>query len=245
MEISLRTMTEEERNYSYRQSQQLAMQTGYIGSFTSDGNKNTWDCFRKDLNTAEFQEEMQAMANILSAYIVRDPQSYCDKRQDSEFTDHIGTAFGFRADTDKYAYLLRVDPQDSESPLKMFCHESKWLDRHIENAKQGIRFIDSNYKDLFRIKDGEKISLTIAYDGEKKEPVCRFIDPTYFEVGTGGRANLFHICQFAELMERNGNTYKAIPKEKMSVTKQLEQAKKQHLPNPMDKAKKAPDKEVR
>lgn len=32
--------------------------------------------------------------------------------------------------------------------------------------------------------------------------ICRYIDDYHVEVGR----NLYHICQFAELMERNGNT---------------------------------------
>ena len=42
----------------------------------------------------------------------------------------------------------------------------EWLDKHIQKAEQGIRFIDPNYKELFRIPDGGKIIITSSW-GEK------------------------------------------------------------------------------
>lgn len=96
----------------------------------------------------------------------------------------------------------------------------EWLDRHIGNAEKGIRFIDSNYKELFRIPDGGKIVIHYAW-GEKMERSCRFIDEYHTEIGN----DLYHICQFAELMERNGHTYEpksAEPPQKAAKHKDYE-----------------------
>ena len=90
----------------------------------------------------------------------------------------------------------------------------KWLDHHIGEAEKGIRFINSRYKELFRIADGEKITVTDAM-GEKSERVCRYIDEYHTEVGN----SLYHICQFAEVMERNGSEYAPVEAE----TKQTEE----------------------
>ena len=38
-----------------------------------------------------------------------------------------------------------------------------------------IRFIDSNYRELFRIADGGKINITLN-DGEKLTRQCKYID---------------------------------------------------------------------
>lgn len=88
----------------------------------------------------------------------------------------------------------------------------EWLDKHIGNAEKGIRFIDSHYKELFRIPDGGKIRVTSAW-GEKSEHTCRYIDEYHTEVGN----NLYHICEFAECMEKNGATYEPIPAEPQAV----------------------------
>lgn len=68
-----------------------------------------------------------------------------------------------------------------------------------------IRFIDSHYKDLFRIPDGGHIQ--IDYGNETVVKPCTFIDEYHTQIGF----NVYHICQFAELMERNGNHYQAEP----------------------------------
>ena len=68
-----------------------------------------------------------------------------------------------------------------------------------------IRFIDSHYKDLFRIPDGGCIQ--IHYPDETVVKPCTFIDEYHTQIGY----NVFHICQFAEIMERNGASYMAEP----------------------------------
>lgn len=65
-----------------------------------------------------------------------------------------------------------------------------------------IRFIDSRYNKLFTIPDGGNIVVT-QFDGEKLVRPCRYLDDTHFE----GGGNVFHICQFAEIMEREGAVY--------------------------------------
>jgi hypothetical protein len=77
----------------------------------------------------------------------------------------------------------------------------------MEKARQGIRFIDPHYKELFRVPDGGKIVVTAAW-GEKMERACRYIDDTHVEIGK----ELYHICQFAEIMEKNGATYEPLEK---------------------------------
>jgi hypothetical protein len=40
------------------------------------------------------------------------------------------------------------------------------------------------------------------------ERACRYIDDTHVEVGK----ELYHICQFAEIMEKNGAAYEPLEK---------------------------------
>lgn len=75
------------------------------------------------------------------------------------------------------------------------------------NDNKTIRFIDSSYKELFRIPDGGNIVIN-RYDGEKLTRTCTFLDEYHTQIGKEkGRGEIYHICQFAELMEKNGNTY--------------------------------------
>ncbi len=65
----------------------------------------------------------------------------------------------------KYAYLLRLNPDRGEYNLYCYCYRRDWLDQHLKDAEKGIRFIDSHYKELFRIPDGGKVK--IHYCGMK------------------------------------------------------------------------------
>lgn len=71
-----------------------------------------------------------------------------------------------------------------------------------DHDKRMIRFIDSEYHTLFTIKDGESIVIT-RFDGEKMVFPCKYIDDCHVCIGNSA----YHICEFAEMQERNGNTY--------------------------------------
>lgn len=133
---------------------------------------------------------------------------------ESAFAGSYCTEYGFRVDTEKHAFLFRCNPTKGDYNFYCYCFVKEWLDKHIQKAEQGIRFIDPNYKELFRIPDGGKIIITSSW-GEKTERPCRFIDEYHTEIGN----NIFHICEFAERMEQNGATYEPKPTEPQAVTK--------------------------
>ena len=89
----------------------------------------------------------------------------------------------------------------------------------MANARQGIRFISPHYKELFHIPDGGKIAITEP-GGNKREQTCRFVDEYHAEVGN----NLYHICEFAEVMQRCGNSYEPL-QEKSRQQEQPEKAR--------------------
>lgn len=110
-----------------------------------------------------------------------------------------GRQYGFRADTDHYSYLLRLNPDKGDYNFYCYCYVRQWLDRHVSHAEAGIRFITPNYRELFRISDGDKIRMTLT-SGETQDRVCRYIDETHLEVG----GSLYHICEFAERIQCSG-----------------------------------------
>ncbi len=65
-----------------------------------------------------------------------------------------------------------------------------------------IRFIDSSNTTLFYVPDGSNIVLTDS-DGEKTALPCKFIDEYHTQIG----GSVYHIRQFAEMMERIGTAY--------------------------------------
>ena len=82
------------------------------------------------------------------------------------------------------------------------------MSENIYNPEgKDIRFIDSHYKELFRIPDGGYITITLD-NGEQLIRRCKYHGECHVDVGNSG---LYHICEFAEKMERNGNTYEPCP----------------------------------
>ena len=212
MDLDMRALTEKEDKYTFSNSMQISMQCGLIGhlraDMDSDGNGffSNWEDYRKELKTDEFKDEFDKVINSLreegdilynrkslAKYCYSSPQAKMNNEQDY---------YGVRVDTQKYAYLCRLNPNKGEYNLYCYCYIKDWLDKHIRSAEKGIRFITPEYKEKFRISDGEKIRITFS-DGEVKDRVCRYIDDSHVEVGD----DLYHICEFAERMEQCGATF--------------------------------------
>lgn len=205
----------EEARYSYRNSQQINSQTGLIGYLRADmgtnGNEfwSVWNDYRKDLKTDDFKSEFDDVINSFreKGQFLSDRQTlsrFCDDSQNAlEFGERYGAGrdYGVRVNTQDYAYLMRLNPHKGEYNLYCYCYRKDWLDHHLERARRGIRFINPHYKELFRIPDGDHIRITYP-DGSHKDRTCRYIDDSHVEVDN----NLYHICEFAEIMANNGNT---------------------------------------
>lgn len=212
MDLKIRPMTPEERKYTYDQSNQLNIQTQCVGhlriDFSEDENTfyRSWTDHVWTLNTDEFRKELDDVINALRfderyGGILKDRRSfsvYCLATPKISFGDGN---YGFRIDAGEHAYMCRLDLKQGEYNLYCYCYISRWLDQHIQEARQGIRFVSSRYKELFRIPDGEKVRIQLA-DGTTLDRMCRYIDETHVEVGN----SLYHIAEFAEKMEYARNT---------------------------------------
>lgn len=217
--LTIRTAKDNEKIYALRQSQQLKMQTGYVGylrgDFGSQGNEfySAWMDEIKDRKTPQFQLEFDDVINALRdnpqyswiLYNLEEMKFFCNTRPESYIAfDSMPYTFAFRADTENYSYLIKCQTGKGDYNFCVTAYEKDCLDRHIKNAEKGIRFVDSRYKKLFTIPDGEKIQITF-YDGRKELRTCRYIDECHLEVGN----NLYHTCEFADKMVDTGN--KVIP----------------------------------
>ncbi len=152
VEYKKRAMIEAEDKYTFRQSTQISMQTGLIGHLRADmgtdgnGFFSSWFDFREDLKTDEFKAEFDDVINslreegdilhnrkALANYCYSTPQSKMQTEQDY---------YGVRVDTEKYAYLLRLNPNKGEYNIYCYCYVKDWLDGHMRKAQKGIRFKD-------------------------------------------------------------------------------------------------------
>lgn len=210
----MRATTQEEQKYLYTQSVQLQGQTGYIGylkgDFGDDGKQfhSEWFDTSKQLKTEEFLKVFDRVIGTLrekgnpvsSRKFMMD---FIQVHSDSALKKHKSKVYGFRIDTKKYSFLLRLNHPVTDYNFYCQCYVKEFLDRHMEEARKGIRFITSNYEELFPIADGDRIVVTVT-TGERSEYICRYIDEYHVEVGK----DLYHICEFAELLEKTGASCK-------------------------------------
>jgi len=68
--------------------------------------------------------------------------------------------------------------------------------------KQKIRFINSSYKTLFYVDDGDEIEVEI--NGVWKRYKVQYLDD--FHIKTANM--VFHICEFAQRLEKAGQRYR-------------------------------------
>lgn len=218
MELTIRPMTLQERMYSYSQSSQIESQTGCIGHLRGDLDGDgeaffsSWTGHRDDLKTQDFKDEFDDVINALRfdeqyGGVLKDRRclsKYCYSHPESSYGND--REFGFRADTPSYTFMLRLNPHKGEYNLYCYCYKRDWLDRHMKSAEKGIRFIFPDYREKFRLEDGDKIRITKG-SGESIEQSCRYIDDYHFELGPNHL--IFHICEFAERMEQTNS--KVIP----------------------------------
>jgi len=218
MQTQLKPWTGSEHLYFYPQSAQIVGQTGQIGRLRIDfgrhGNEfySTWEDSRLSLKSDKFRQQFDDIINDLRFGDGGRPLA--GRKELTEFLrdkqaailPEDGEWHGFRIDSDEYTALLRCKPSPGDYEAYVWCYKKDWLDEHMANAENGIRFIDSHYQDKFRIRDGDRIRITFP-DGETLEKHCRYVDDAHFEMDRGvGPFSLFHICQFAEQMEKSGAT---------------------------------------
>ena len=74
-----------------------------------------------------------------------------------------------------------------------------------ETLPPDIRFIDSRYQEQFRIPDGGTVLVT--YPDRQFSAQCRYLDEAHIAVN----GTVFHICEFAERLERNHGSCRPEP----------------------------------
>lgn len=213
MELKITSMTPADRLYAYNQSSQLEGQTGCIGHLRGDfggGQEffNSWFDHRREYKTDEFKAELDEVVNTLrekdGLFFSRGSMTrFCYQNPEAEFEGNYCAEYGFKVQTPQHTYMLRCNPNYGDYNFYLYAYVARFLEHHMEKAKQGIRFITPGYKELFRIPDGDHIRI-LCSDGSHMDRSCRYIDEYHVEIGSDWD-NLYHICQFAEMMERNGN----------------------------------------
>lgn len=216
MSVMIRPMKKEEVKYSYPQSTQICGQTGCIGyQGVKPSDTPLIGLFFDNCPEGFDADLIDAIETLRHTEIFVD--MFKEKRTIRQFIENNpyyringnhGDECGVTVETDDYTYLIRFIPSEDDSDIVYIsCYKRSPLESHINNAKRGIRFINSQYKELFIIEDGGKIIFERPGD-DPKEMICRYIDDYHADINE----NIYHICQFAEMCENIGA--KCVPVER-------------------------------
>ena len=213
MTITMRPLDAAEQKYTYNQSTQIEAQTGLIGHLRAamdnngDGFYSAWEDHQKELNGPDFKSCFDEVINTLRRSEDYDRILKNRTQLDVYCCNHPGTSYGndreygVRVDSSAYAMLLRLNPHPGEYNVYCYCYVREWLDKHIRAAERGIRFITPDYHEIFRIPDGDSIRIFLR-TGETRDRVCRYIDDYHLETTDGFGNRIYHICEFAEHVEK-------------------------------------------
>lgn len=208
MKFNIRDITDDEVLFTdpvgNTRGTEIPLKTAYIGEWNAalsnvvldrpDGQSFTE--FNEDYNTAEFKDDLKAVADETVKEIRRifktggDEKSAFDKK---------------RIDTEKYAYLFETDGGE----ISARCYEKVWLDKYLEDAKDGVtlRYFDNGVLREFTIPNGGKIIMHDPYESEDRERRCFYAGPCHIQVGF----EIYHVDEFAERCDTAGLTIRPAP----------------------------------
>lgn len=149
MDFSIRLMKPEEQAFAYTQDQQTLHSSGCIGHLrvdmdsTGTGFFSSWDTHSPSLKDDAFKTEFDKLIHELRfnedlGGILANRSSmskFCHAIPGSEITDD-GRNFGFRVDTDEYAYMLRLNPNKGEYNAYIYAYDREMLDTFLVPAQE-------------------------------------------------------------------------------------------------------------
>lgn len=153
---SFRPFEKEEKPYFYRQRPAIDKVSHFIGYFSgffgSDGKKYFphWETIQKGFYSEEFSAELDAIVNALrnsdeAGACLKDRatmQKFCASHPEAAITyssqseNFKEDSFGFRIDTERFSYLLRIRQLKAGNDFCIMCYERSNLDKCIEGTKR-------------------------------------------------------------------------------------------------------------
>ena len=153
MDMTIRAMKPDERNYSYTQEKSVQKNTGCIGHLRGDMGRSgeefytSWDDHEASLKTETFKSEFNSIVNAL-----RKDERYglllssrktlaacCHAMPDCAFDGSSAQEYGFRADTKAYSYMIRCNPTQGNYNFYIYAYDRAKLDKVLEMQKEQMQ----------------------------------------------------------------------------------------------------------
>jgi len=143
MNMKVRPMTPDERQFSYTLEKEMMHDAGCVGHLRGDmdtdgkGFFTSWNDHTEHLNTDAFKAEINSVVNALRfdeqyGGLLADRRSlsaYCHSHPESAFSDDYKSEFGFRADTDEHTYMIRCNPAKGDYNFYIYAYDREMLEQ--------------------------------------------------------------------------------------------------------------------
>ena len=186
-----RPLLADERKYTFRSCTDIEARSGLIGIMTldiTDSVTEKWSQIRENVKD-DFYAEFSEIQSLIRTFF-KDRESlrvYYNTHLRFNYSESndgkaVGTYAGMRIITDRYCYLLRINPRSNKDNVMVYCYIQDSLKKHMVSAMKGIRFVDCNNREIFSKRDGDGITI---HPCTVKSPIlCRYIDPFNCLIGS-------------------------------------------------------------
>ena len=206
MNYFTRPLMADERKYTFRSCTDIEVRSGFIGQMIIDmsstfskANK-TWYPFNKRLETNDFQSDFNSILSVIGMnFSDKDKlRVYFNTHYSLTFSDGTNNYAGIKISTNKYCYLIRINPSGNTKSISAFCYLQDRLKNHMRNATKGIHFVNKDNEELVTISDGGSI---VIHPCSMHTPiVCRYIDPFTCRIGS----KIWNLRDFADYLMKKG-----------------------------------------
>ena len=144
VKLFIRPALDDERAYAYthEDGDKVAECFGHLrADFGRSGSEfwSTWTDHNAHLKTQDFKDVFDEVINRLRTNEVFDPlksrgrmAKWCCDYPEAEEGNSIGQNYIFRADTDDYSFLMRMNPNPGYYNLYCYCYSREALDESIK-----------------------------------------------------------------------------------------------------------------
>lgn len=148
MDMIMRAIKPEEINYTYTQKPEAIETSGCIGHLRGDMDSNglgfftSWDDHNREMKTDSFKTEFDDVVNALRfseqyGGILKNRSALASfgYTHPETFFGKDSPNFGVRADTEKYSYLVRCNPNKGEYNFYIYAYEKNKLNRQLSENR--------------------------------------------------------------------------------------------------------------
>lgn len=147
-ELTIRSLSEQERDYTYTQERRILEDAGCVGHLRVDMDTSgtsfysDWIDHVHGMNDSTFKSEFDHIINELrdnpeygNILTSRDDmKKYCEVRGEAAFGGEP-PVYGFRVDSDNWSLLMRLDPTPGNYAAYIYAYDKDSLDEHLEEMR--------------------------------------------------------------------------------------------------------------